>query len=415
MQNCKLSHNDQKRDPYTLNGEIRKMERLGHISNESRRPNKLSASLTLTAILTLLNIGFTIVPIVEARPTVWHVHPGDSIQAFVDSSSPGDKIIVHTGEYHQSVIITKSIKLIGNGAILDGNPPADTGTTLEGDGIAIAQGVSGVIVKGFEIRDYSSSASSVVTADGASNIKIINNMIYNVFSGIYIGNGKNVVISNNVVKDSDFRGIEIAADITNSENIKVMNNKVTEITTLYPEFGGHGIYVIGVKELKNVMIMGNQISDCQNDGVKVRSDVDPGDVRNVLISGNKIDNNGDIGINLEGVSYAKLRMNKVTNNMRSGILLSASDHIDVIAGSVLDNGYGIVIAGSENNRVIGNRVRKNREWGIALVEDEYHFTSNNNVVASNIAKGNVLYDLYDDGTGTGNIWRRSNIYKTKNW
>jgi len=199
-----------------------------------------------------------------------------------------------------------------------------TGSILEDDGIAIAQGVSGVMIKGFEIRDYLSSVSNAITADGASHIKIINNMIYNVFSGIYIGNGKNVEISKNVVKDSDFVGIWIAADITDSENIKVMNNRVTGITTPYPEFGGHGIYVIvGEMELKN-------------------------------------------------------------------------------------------LKGSENNRVIGNRVRKNREWGIALVEDMYGIPSNNNVVASNIAKGNVLYDLYDDRTGTGNIWR-SNIYKTKNW
>ncbi len=162
------------------------------------------------------------------------------------------------------------------------------------------------------------------------------------------------------------------------------------------------------------MIMGNRISDCQNDGVQVSSEVKPGDVRNILIFSNEIDNSGDIGINLDGVWYGELTSNKVTDSGRTGILLFESDHIDVVAGSIFDNGYGIVIAGSDDNRVIDNTVRKNREWGIALVQDEYGIPSNNNIVASNKAKANGIYDLYDDGTGTGNIWR-SNVYDTRNW
>ena len=60
-----------------------------------------------------------------------HVYPGDSIQAAVDAASPGDTIIVHKGEYHQSVKIgTNDITLKGAGAILDGTPPADPGTTF---------------------------------------------------------------------------------------------------------------------------------------------------------------------------------------------------------------------------------------------------------------------------------------------
>ncbi|MGB9659724.1 MAG: hypothetical protein ACPLY9_04295 [Nitrososphaerales archaeon] len=37
-----------------------------------------------------------------------------------------------------------------------------------------------------------------------------------------------------------------------------------------------------------------------------------------------------------------------------------------------------------------------------------------NIIAFNIVKDNVKYDLFDDGTGTGNIWE-FNIYDTKNW
>src|SRR5450432_1536902 len=53
------------------------------------------------------------------------VHPGESIQAAVDASSPGDTVLVESGTYAQSVgIHTSGIALIGRGAKLV--PPATT-------------------------------------------------------------------------------------------------------------------------------------------------------------------------------------------------------------------------------------------------------------------------------------------------
>jgi parallel beta-helix repeat protein len=137
-------------------------------------------------------------------------------------------------------------------------------------------------------------------------------------------------------------------------------------------------------------------------------------IRSVFVSSNEVHNNIGAGILLQGISHGIVWANNVTNNGSSGIVVMYSDHINVLYGSVHDNGWGIVIAGSNNNKVIGNIVRNNYNWGIALIMDDLGITSNNNVVRFNLAKGNVQFDLYDDGTGTGNVWSY-NIYNTKNW
>jgi parallel beta-helix repeat protein len=127
------------------------------------------------------------------------VDPGDSIQSAVDAASPGDTIIVHAGEYHQSVVIrTNDITLKGKtGAILDGTPPADTGTSLTGHGITVEAGASGVTIEGFEIRNYG--------------------------SGILVQGASNNSVKKNEVSDSGNWGIEL----DDANDNEVLENKVT--------------------------------------------------------------------------------------------------------------------------------------------------------------------------------------------
>ena len=107
----------------------------------------------------------------------------------------------------------------------------------------------------------------------------------------------------------------------------------------------------------------------------------------------------------------------MNDNRQSGIeVIWGSSHIEVMMNLIVHNGrYGIEIVGSDYNKVTGNTVKANG-WskpeisaGIAL-----DFASDYNVVTLNLAKGNVQFDLYDDGTGTGNVWKL-NTYNTKNW
>jgi pectin methylesterase-like acyl-CoA thioesterase len=46
----------------------------------------------------------------------WDMYQGGSIQATVDTASPGDTIYVHEGTYVENVDVWKQITLIGDGA-----------------------------------------------------------------------------------------------------------------------------------------------------------------------------------------------------------------------------------------------------------------------------------------------------------
>jgi parallel beta-helix repeat protein len=251
----------------------------------------------------------------------------------LDSARPGDTVIVHAGVYNQSVVITKSINLIGDGATLDGTPPADSGTTLQNDSITIEQGVSDVTVRNFEIRNYLGTGGHGITAwnNGTSNIQIINNVIHDtgiainvgndgtgfheiwfisnntVYKngiGIYVAHGKNVVISNNIAEESFWSGIWVGTEIGstfNTEHIEVINNTVTN--------SGSGIYVLSSSEeaeLKEITITNNTVSDCGEDGIVVlKLSEDCKNSRDVLIHDNTVDNNGGAGTFLREYHMAK--------------------------------------------------------------------------------------------------------------
>src|SRR5262245_60978865 len=59
-----------------------------------------------------------------ASATVFHVHPGESIQAAIDAASPGDTIKVARGVFHENLIITT------DGITLRGRGPNQQGTVL---------------------------------------------------------------------------------------------------------------------------------------------------------------------------------------------------------------------------------------------------------------------------------------------
>lgn|GEM_PF-2760145 len=171
-----------------------------------------------------------------------------------------------------------------------------------------------------------------------------------------------------------------------------------------------------IAELKEITITNNTVSDCGEDGIAVlKLSEDFKNSRDVLIH----NNNGGAGILLEGVSYGEVLENELTNNDLGGIVIVlGSDNIIVKMNSVLQNGIfyekaGIHIQESSNNTVVWNTVRDNG-IGIVRFSPDSVFETSYNIIAFNVVKDNVEYDLFDDGTGTGNIWE-FNIYDTKNW
>jgi len=265
--------------------------------------------LTLALVLVL---GMVVTPVMAAKPTVVHVNPGESIQAAMDT--PGvTKVIVHAGEYHQSVVIsTNDITLIGEGdAILDGDGPADTGTTLGVDAIRLSAGVSGVTIEGFEIRDYTGTGNGQGNAiqawnSGTSHITIENNKMHdNSWNAILVGNeGQGLhthwVVRNNNIYDNGFYSLEL----TNAQNSEIRGNTVAGGTVGILVQARNTVPESGMVTVSNVRVMGNTVSGAAWTGAYILAmasgPLDPfppiigaqASLEGVMFQGNDVDQNG---------------------------------------------------------------------------------------------------------------------------
>ena len=232
------------------------------------------------------------------------VYPGDSIQTAVDSASPGDEIIVHAGEYHQSVKIGKNnITLKGVGAILDGDDPADDGTTflwLDGNTITdpdwkisiwLSAGVSGVTITGFEIRDYGEWGMAIWLERFSHDNRVIKNEL----------TGSTMV------------GIMVS---TSNGNL-IMKNKVSNSFGIVLEQQSHYNEVIE-----------NKITDSAMAGIILDEDSTYN-----IIEKNKVSNSGMVGIAIGDSHNNEVLNNKITDSAQFGIALGGSSSGNLIKGN----------------------------------------------------------------------------------
>jgi hypothetical protein len=94
--------------------------------------------------------------------TIWHVNPGESIQLAINAANPGDTILVHTGTYHEALLVNKPLMLIGDGA---------STTIINGTGVAlVTTGLVRITAEG----DVTFSGFTVTNAEpvGANHVRI---------------------------------------------------------------------------------------------------------------------------------------------------------------------------------------------------------------------------------------------------
>lgn len=146
-----------------------------------------------------------------------------SIQNAIDNSTKGDTIFVYDGSYYETIIINKSIKLIGAGKekpiiIYDKNM----------DGNIITVNANDCKIEGFKIIYDINQSENKLTVTGikisSSKNKILNNTILNTIYGIQILNSEENVISYNELKNNT-DGIEAHKDYYNNiSNNNFSNN-----------------------------------------------------------------------------------------------------------------------------------------------------------------------------------------------
>jgi len=241
-----------------------------------------------------------------------------SIQSAINDASNGYAIYVYPGNYNESIVINKSISLVGieqNGE----KPVIDGG----GRSFAINITADGCIVKQFKIINYGDP------------------------SNLYIGDGLNAFSDYNTIDNNGIECSSTAIFMSNASLNTVTNNTITNT-------GGIGICM--VYESSNNLIKQNNVSDTSDFGIYVdrscdniitenmiiRSfdgiDLDEG-ANNTIISYNTILHSSQYGVAIGSSHYSKIIGNNISYNGCDGILITDSSYTEVYDNIVFHNGW----------------------------------------------------------------------------
>jgi parallel beta-helix repeat protein len=220
-----------------------------------------------------------------------------SIQGAVDNASDGSTLYVSSGEYSESLVINKSISLIGENretAIIDGMS----------NGTVVYVGSDNVSISDFKLQYSGCSCSDYYGVDVGSsrqNISIINNNIFSDSTGILVRKGQDIrIVQNNITHSRD--------------------------------------YSIVIEDSIGVRMFENSLTDNLNQ-------IDVSNSTQMVIANNKMMNNGN-GIALTNSNNNTLAGNIIASNSLYGLYLSQSDYNVIVRNSLQSNARNVYVRNS---------------------------------------------------------------------
>ena len=245
-----------------------------------------------------------------------------SIQEAIDAASPEDTVYVFPGVYYETVVVNKTLILIGeekNTTIIDSSNSGFYAVLIQSPDVTL----SGFTIQNSTVGVYVAGNKSV------SNTTIKNNVITNNKDGIYLGNVSTVVIFGNMITANDGNGIRLYGSIDNN----IYENTIS----------GHQSYGIVLWDSSyNNIISRNIITDNKN-GVGLRRWSD-----NNVVSENNVSQNRNSGIALGYSFYNNLTGNNITDNS-NGISISDASENFISANYIAYNHRGIYLYDATGN------------------------------------------------------------------
>ncbi|KAI1627501.1 pectin lyase fold/virulence factor [Exophiala viscosa] len=310
-----------------------------------------------------------------------YVKADESIQAAIDTSYPGQLIIVEAGTYAEQLTInTHGLQLVGRGAVLVppstfmpnicsglAGPDTEAGICITGQGVEVADfvvehrkvlsvgtPVKDVLVTGFEVKGFSGLDISVV---GGQDVVVTGNLLYDgaQYGCLTVGS-KNTHVDANTVASSTADVPFIGICMDDMSDVRVTNNHIDG-------------YVIGLcVQTNDAYVFGNDVHNtCY--GVFV----DPG-VTGAQILNNHFDSGNPVCLTIPGGDV--------------GVLLSGPMNT-VVRGNLVE---GWTANGAPNGT----------SGGLAIIDDPTGAIASGNMVTNNVLRNND-YDVYVQTTGTGNV------------
>jgi nitrous oxidase accessory protein len=286
--------------------------------SDQRRPTGRGAAAAMVLLLFGILAATTLRSAAPARAEASAATT--TLQQRIDSAAPEDIVIVDGDVFHESIVINKSISLIGRGApVIDGGGQGDVVTISADD----------VVLSGFTVRGSSKNVSQEpadIKVKGAKHVTIRANRLYDAHFGVHVTDSSDDLIENNV--------IDIGAD--------------TPV-----ERRGHGVYLW---EVSGSTLYGNTISHAA-DGIHLEfAD------RNGLGANTVTDSR--YAVHFMYANDNKIISNTFRNNLAGAVLMSSKELIlkdnELSSNRKGATGTGILLKDDDNVWVEGNRILRNK-------------------------------------------------------
>ncbi|MCP4679184.1 MAG: hypothetical protein GY854_27595 [Deltaproteobacteria bacterium] len=324
--------------------------------------------------------------------------PFASLQHAADTVQPGDEVVVEDGNYvgfRLSTGGTTSERIVfraaGQGAVIDSDGPT-------GDGIRL-QNVSYVTIEGFTIESPSGMG---IAHRGALAVMPVHGLI----------------IRNNIIRSSGSVGMYLS-EVADS---LVEGNEVADC--------GHGVdthcVYMANAGTDGTTIRGNRLHGCATAGIHFNGDLSIGGdgiISDMVVEQNVIYDNGQNGLNMDGVQDSHVHNNLIYANASNGIRAYAIDAAEgpeglVIANNTIhipsDGGWAVRITEDGGGNVVFNNILMSEAWGgsIGIDDDSEGFASASNVVVDRFTpdRDDTILSLlewqalgYDEGSFLANL------------
>ena len=356
---------------------------------------ELGKIVALALLLVLYSVVFFAPVVTVQAESKTLVVPDDyaSVQEAVDHAADGDTVLVKRGTYNGSVVIDKRISLIGDdkaGSVILGDWSLNgTVVLVQHDDVVVknlalkairnsgysGRGVHLLHVQHCHVLDcnfvcgvgvwlYGSSACTVernkidgtaVSLPNTIGIQVGysegNSILENTVEGYSYGYGVNFAFSSgNFLVGNQLSNNYYGILVRESENNTVTDNDVKTSMSIFvapTDQAMRGSYGIRLQHSSNNSVADNSFSDC------------PKGVRIVASSDNLVENNLISGSRYVGLEVAE-----------------DSNHNQITANNIIDNGAGAEFVNSSSNHIYGNSFTNNEVTITISSTDEPNFFDN---------------------------------------
>lgn len=366
----------------------------------------------------LLSMSVSLLPVYNVSTGFHYATIQEAINA--NSTLDGHTILVDTGLYYESVVVNKSLSLVGKNkfdTVIDGMK-VDSVIHIESDNVNVT---------GFTVRNGEFSGIHILNSRG-SNISF--NVLSDNYNGIYLKNSSNNIVKGNEISNNEGYGLHFIDSwhhIIDENNISANGNGVHLVNS-------NNSYIFSNKILSNALngiflsdsyqnnITNNVILSNRGRGIRLRESQNNVACENVISNNTygldfySANNNTLFNTSIYRNRYGIWLFNSGKNSFFSVNASFNNEHGSFLINSCYNvfyccffshNKNGIHVENSNDNLISGNGISYNSEYGLRLWNSSFNVIVHNNFDENSInveqPNNSSFSNLWDNGL-EGNFW-----------